>query len=401
VTRAAILAVVVVAAAAGGWTWWRTTARVATSASTAPPGPMPAEAQQLLEEGRQAFDARRFSVSVTKLEEAAARWPHRLEIQFRLGRAYWGQDRPYPISIEKAIDAFGRAVALDVSGADPLGLEALRQFALANVRHERLADARRAYEQLVARETDPELVDYAQGQIEEIDLDVGVFVPPPDAVFNAKGQVLWPVGPGRMRTNQFFEKGRHTLDPVKEEQYYRLAIQADPTMHQGYNNLGVALMHQGRCAEAIPVFQEAQRVWAVSNASAGPYYPEANTWLLRCYVDLGDVDRALEQWKIVNAIPQRDNWSVLQWLRLKILTGLAAEAIPVLEQGADDDPEHVEVLQALASAYAAVGRHADAAAMMDRALSAIPHGHAFFHHLLDPWRAQRDEWRQAAGGGVP
>lgn len=294
--------------------------------------------------------------------------------------------------------AFERAVTLDPGLRTEPGLLALRALALTYVRNERMPDARRAYASLLERDPDESRHNGYRAQIDEIDLDLGVYQPGPDAIFNAQGEFLAPLGPTGMRTNQPFEKGRHTQDPVKAETYYKTAMATDPLLHQAYNNVGMALVNQGRYQEAIPYFEESDRVFRIGRESAGQPYTRAHTWLIRCYVELGDLEKATDHWQIVQNLPDRDNWTSLWGLRLAIAAGQAADALPLLESAAADDPEHVEILHALALAYAALGRYADAATTMAEAIDAIPAGHAHFHHLLTPYRAELADWRARASG---
>lgn len=337
------------------------------------------------EQGRHALHQRRFRDAVVDLEAAARSLPDDIDVHFLLGRAYWGEDRPYPISAAKAIAAFQRAVALDVTNDSPLGLEALQQLAVTCVRNERVVEARQVYTTLVARVTDRDLDDRYLTQIDEIDLDLGVYVPPPDARFNTRGEVLAPIGPRRMRTNRWFEKGRHTQDPVKEELFYRKATETDPAMHQGWLNGGVAVMNQGRYRDAIPLLQEAAKVWRLEHPT-GPPYVRAHTWLMRCYLELGDLDGANTHWTLVSEAPF-DNWVVLMRLRLLVAQGRATEALPALEAGAVDDPEHVELLYTLALARTGTRQYAAAADAMERALAAIPPNHPHFTHRRDDFAA--------------
>ena len=270
-------------------------------------------------------------------------------------------------------------------------LAALEQLAFAAVRHERLAEARSAFVRLAARHTDPQRRARFLTQIDEIDLDQGVYRPPLKTNFNSRGDVLGPVGPLQMRTNQHFEKGRHTSDPVTAEAHFRRAIVTDPTMHQAYLNLAQAIVHQHRCAEALPYLEEADRVWRINHPDEPPY-ERAHVSFVRCYLELGDVEKAIAHQRILDAIPGQDNWEVLYALRIRIAAGSAADVIPVLEDGALADPDNVDVLHALATAYAATGRYADAARQMQDALDAIPAGQPVLTPLIEPWNARRIEW---------
>jgi len=348
------------------------------------------QAATLREDGRRAVETRRYREAVALLEQSAAMAPS-VDTFFLLGRAYWGEDRPYPISAAKAITAFRRAVELDPDLTSSTARTGLEQLALAAVRNERLDEARSAYERLLVGESDPERVARFQTQIDEIDLDRGVYRPPLKTNYNARGEVLGPVGPRQMRTNQNFEKGRHTADPVRGEAHFRKAIETDPTMHQAYLNLAQALIQQRRYADAIPFLTEADRVWRI-NHPEGPPYVRAMVSLVTCHLELGHLDQAVEIQRALDAVPGQDNWEVLGAMRLRIETGRAAETIPVLEAGALDDPDNVAVLHALATAYAAVGRYADAVRQIRSALEAIPPDHPFLDRAVEPWRALERTW---------
>lgn len=355
-----------------------------------------ARAQDLREQGRRALDQRRFKRAVARLEESTALVTDDLEAFYLLGRAYWGEDRPYRISPEKAMRAFERAIELDPDQRSSVSLEAHRALALTYVRNERMPEARAAYQALLDRDPDRGRHDGYRAQIDEVDLDLGVYQPGPDAVFNDKGEFLAPIGPTGMRTNQQFEKGRHTQDPVKAEIYYKAALETDPILYQAYNNVGMALLNQGHYRDAIPYFEEADRVFRLARESTGHGYTRAQTWLIRCYVELGELEKAAEHWQIVQALPNRDNWTALWGLRLAIAAGESAVALPMLEAAAAEDPEHVEIQHALALAYADLERYDEAAARMAQAIDAIPDGHAHFHHLLEPYRAKLTDWTNKA-----
>jgi len=353
-------------------------------------------ALDLLQRGRRALDERRFKRAVGLLEGASPLLPDNVDVHYLLGRAYWGEDRPYAISPEKAMRAFERAVTLDPGLRTEAGRLALRALAVTYVRNERMPEARRAYASLLERDPDQSRHNGYRAQIDEIDLDLGVYQPGPDAIFNAKGEFLAPLGPTGMRTNQPFEKGRHTQDPAKAEVYYKAAMVTDPLLHQAYNNVGMSLVNRGRYREAIPYLEESDRVFRIGRESAGHPYARAHTWLIRCYVELGDLAKAAEHWQIVQGLPGFDNWTSLWGLRLAVETGQAAEAVPLLETAAAGDPEHVEILHTLALAYAALDRYGEAAETMAEAIDAIPPGHHHFRHLLAPYDAQLADWRERA-----
>lgn len=349
--------------------------------------------QAPLDAGRRALEERRFRDAVADLKRAVERSPT-VEAYYLLGRAYWDENRPYSISSEQAIAAFEHALALDPGLASPWGVPALEQLGVAAVRNERLDVARRGFVRLRDRETDPDRKMQFVKEIAEIDLDRGEFKPPPDALFNSRGEVVLPMGLGNMETNRNFEKGRHTSNPAREEEHYRRAVETDPAMYQAYLNLGVALSEQGRWTEAIPSLEEADRVWR--RVKGNTPYNRAIRALLKCHIELGSLDKAVEDWTILAGTPVHDDWEVLYGLQLKIALGRAAETIPVLEQGARRDPDNPDVLETLATAYAATRRYAEAARTMKAALDAIPPGQMYLQHRLRPWKALLAQWEAQA-----
>lgn len=126
----------------------------------------------------------------------------------------------------------------------------------------RLSASREAYNRAPRRERDPRLRTRIENQLAELDLTEGTYRPDGRTLFNDRGEVTGGVGPGRMRTNRNFEVARHTSDPLREEEYYRRAIEAHPGMFQPYFNLGLALVHQGRHRDAIPWFLRSDSVFA-------------------------------------------------------------------------------------------------------------------------------------------
>ena len=349
------------------------------------------DSQSALELGRAAFESRRYRTAITHLKAATTEAPDDSEAFYLLGTAYWGEDRPYPISSNKAIDALRQAVELDGDGS--IGLPALEYLATIYLRNERLPEARRSYQQLLKHEMREEIVLLYLTRIDEIDLDTGRYVPTPQNPRNARGEVVDNVGPLRMHTNQYFEKGQHTWDPVKRVNYFSQAIETDPTLFQAYNNLGVALMHLGRCREAVPHFDKALQVRAAMQpASAGPYQ-DPHVWRLRCYIELGNLEKAATDYEALQAMSDYSFFGTLYTIQLAIAVGQAEDAIRPLEQALAEDPDNVEVMQTLAYAYAGVRRTDDAAKMMVEALAAIPPDSQFFRHFVGPWTRQLKTWQ--------
>ena len=146
------------------------------------------DSQSALELGRAAFESRRYRTAITHLKAATTEAPDDSEAFYLLGTAYWGEDRPYPISSNKAIDALRHAVELDGDGS--VGLPALEYLATVYLRNERLPEARRSYQQLLKHEMREEIVLLYLTRIDEIDLDTGRYVPTPQNPRNARGEVV-------------------------------------------------------------------------------------------------------------------------------------------------------------------------------------------------------------------
>ncbi len=352
----------------------------------------------LIARGNAALEARRYREAVKLFEQATAEQPSNADAFYGLGRSYWGPDRLYPISGRRALDAFSKARAL-VEGKDlAFETKVLEAQVVVYLRSERVAEARAIYATLLERETRPERIAYMKTQIGEIDLDLGVFPADELTIKNAQGDILGPIGPNQMRTTRYFEKGRHTRDLTHEEKWYRLASIADPMMYQAHNNLGMALAQQGRYEEALLPLRRADTVWKMSYPKF-PVYRRAHVWLLFCYLELGRLDEARAEWEIIRESKEVDE-DQLAWIfgaRLRIAVGQGAEVLPTLESAARENPEHIELLYALASAYAGVGRFPEAVRTLQEAISAIPEECPYFRTREPRWRRQLEAWNR----GVP
>jgi tetratricopeptide (TPR) repeat protein len=346
-----------------------------------------------------ALEARRFREALRLFDQAVAERPDSAEALYGLGRASWGADRLYPISTRRAIEAFSKARAL-VQGKDPaFETKVLEALVVVHLRSERVSEAREIYVTLIERETRPERIAYMKTQIGEIDLDLGLVQADALTIVNAQGDILGPIGPNEMRTNRYFEKGRHTLDPEQQEKWYRLAAIADPTMYQAHNNLGAALAQQGKYEEALLHLRRADVVWKMSYPRY-PLYLRAHAWLLFCHLELGQLNEARFEGEVISEIPKKDE-DQLAWLfsaRLAIALGRASQVLAPLEQAVREDPEHVEFLHALASAYAGLGRFADAARTLREALAAIPNECPYFRARAPRWRRDLESWTRDASG---
>ncbi len=358
-------------------------------AQTAETGP------DLLARGNAALETRRYREAVRLLEQAATEQPDSADVFYGLGRAYWGPDRLYPISAPRALEAFSKARAL-VEGRDvAFETKVLEAQVVVYLRSERVSEARAIYTTLLEREARPERIAYMRTQIGEIDLDLGVFPANELTITNAQGDILGPIGPNQMRTTRYFEKGRHTRDPAQEEKWYRLASIADPMMYQAHNNLGMALAQQGRYEEALLPLRRADVVWKMSYPKF-PVYRRAHVWLLFCYLELGRLDEAGAEWDLIREVKETDE-DQLAWIfgaRLKIAVGRGSEVLPTLELAARENPDHIELLYALASAYAGMGRFPEAVRTLQEAIAAIPEECPYFRFRVPRWRLQLEAWNR-------
>ena len=158
-----------------------------------------ADDQSVLALGRAALENRQYRAAITHLEAATAAVADVPEAFYLLGVAYWGEDRPYPMSADQAIVALQTAIELDRDG--PVGRLALEHLASVYLRNERMPEARRAYQQLLKYEMREEFVLLYLTRIDEIDLDTGRYVPTTQNPRNARGEIIANVGPLGMHTN--------------------------------------------------------------------------------------------------------------------------------------------------------------------------------------------------------
>ncbi|MEW6321261.1 MAG: tetratricopeptide repeat protein [Acidobacteriota bacterium] len=357
----------------------------------AAPAPPPRIAA-VVEEGRRALEGRRYLEAVRLLTEATRLDPRHGEAHLLLGQAYWADDRSHPLSATRAADAFAAAVALDPSLATAWGRTALEQLAVATVRSERLDEARAAYMRLLEVETREERRARYLTQIDEIDLDRGVYEARAGTEYGPTGEIIGPIGPIRMRTNRWFEKGRHTQDPVKAEEYYRRAREADPVMWQASLNHGIAIAQQRRFTEALPILADAAAKWRAAFPDAPPHQ-RAHLWRLICFLALGRLDEAAGEVDVLTRLPDRDPWVAVYVLRYLVAAGRPEPALERLAGIAAENPESVEVLHALALAQHAVGRRDEAVRTLERALAVIPDGHLTLRYMVQPLSDLLANWR--------
>jgi tetratricopeptide (TPR) repeat protein len=340
--------------------------------------------------GRQAISARRYLEAVRHLTRATAADPTAGEAFYLLGVAYWADDRSISISADKAVAAFQRAVAADADATTSWGRSALTQLAVSAVRSERLAEARRAYQKLLTIENAPDVRARYETQLEEIALDEGVYQPRSQTLRGPTGEMIGPIGPLAMRTNQWFEKGRHTQDPVKAEEYYRRAAEVDPPMWQAHLNYGIALARQRKFAQSLAPLAEAARRWTTARPDQ-PAHLLAHLWRLKAFLELDRLDDAAGEVAVLVTL-DHDPWVQLFVLRYLSATGRADWASPRIEAILRDNPEDVHTLYALALSYRALGRRAEAVQVLDRTLACIPEEHPEFSRWVAPLSSLRAQW---------
>ena len=308
--------------------------------------------EELYQQGNDALAENRNQVAIDYFARVAVYRPHDVELYYWLGVAHWGGD-----DAQGAMEAYRRAIAEDPEATSLWSLYALENLAEVYTRTDHLQESKAAYQRALKREIRPEWIDKIRNQLAELDLTMGSFEPDENSVFNERGEVVGGVGPGLMRTNRNFEIARHTNDPRKEEKYYRLAIETDPGMYQSYFNLGLALVRQDRFAEAIPWFEKSDKVWKRDSDwnPIGIDKADAHAFLARCHLEMGNLRQAESHADLALAADSSLFWTRLYVSRVKIATGQAQEALEALQNLVEANPEHGEVLAALAEARAALG----------------------------------------------
>ncbi len=89
-------------------------------------------------------------------------------------------------------------------------------------------------------------------------------------------------------------------DSVDAENYYRKAIELDPFDQRPLGGLARLLLKVGRSLEAISLLEQAVEWFSVRY---GYGEPATRFLLAEAYVQVGDIPKAIEQWKIVVTIP--------------------------------------------------------------------------------------------------
>ena len=359
--------------------------RTSREPQTESPNP---SAEELYRLGKEALTSGRNRKSIRLLEQAAVHRPRDVELQYWLGVAYWNREQG-----EQAIDSYRLAVELDPESRSEWSLYALENLAEVYTRTDHAEEATKTYRIALTRETRAEWITRIHNQIAELDLALGDYQPDDTTLYNERGEIIGGVGPGQMHTNRNFEIARQTNDPIKEEKYYRLAIDTNPQMYQPYFNLGLALVHQGRYLEAIPWLEESDAVWK-TDADTNPLHldkTDAHAFLALCSLELGELERARHHAQRALEAGEANYWALLYAHRIEIMLGEVDEALAALESLAVDNPEHGETLYALHLAYAAAGQVEKAREILVAAIDSIPDNHPWMVRLRDEW--QTDDGR--------
>jgi tetratricopeptide (TPR) repeat protein len=340
------------------------------------------QAEDLYASGASALTSNRYSVAIRHFHAAIEAGLESPEVYYWLGVAHWHrEDGP------NAVMAYQRALDADSGGESVWSLYAFLNMAEVLTRTDRMAESRRAYERALQRETRSEWIEKIQTQLAELDLATGEFEPDAETVYNDRDEVVGGVGPGMMHTNRPFEIARHTQDPLKEEKYYRQAIDLDPHMFQAYFNLGLALYHQARYAESVEWFLRADSVFRTDteyNPLGGPK-ADAHAFLAAAYLEMNDPARAREHIDISRGTDSGYFWSLLFEQRVRIEEGDVEGARLVLEGMREDSPEHVETIYALAWAHRALEHGDRARSLIDTAVALIPAHHPWLSRQAESW----------------
>ena len=298
--------------------------------------------------GLMAYSDNNYSAAISFLERASVEMSDKVELYYWLGGAYWKKHLA-----AGAIKSYRKAVALDPQHENPFSLYALENLAEVYTRTERLQESMEAYQAALTRETRSAWIAKIKDQIAELHLTMGTYQDDGNTRYNGKGEAIGGIGDGDMRTNRYFEIARHTTDPVKEAIYYQKSIEADPGMYQSYFNLGWALTRQGKYAKAVPAFIRSDEIWRQDknwNPQATPKI-DAHAFLARCYVELGEPEKALDFAEI--ALSSAPNYYYGLLYKARALTKLdrPQEAVSILVGLADTNPDEAETLYALYEGY--------------------------------------------------
>lgn len=300
--------------------------------------------------GLMAYSDNNYSAAISFLERASVEMSDKIELYYWLGGAYWKKQRA-----EGAIENYRKAVTLDPEHENPYSLYALENLAEVYIRTEHLQESMEAYQAALKRETRSGWISKIKDQIAELHLTMGTYQDDGNTRYNEKGEAIGGIGNGDMRTNRYFEIARHTTDPVKEAIYYEKSIEADPGMYQSYFNLGWALTRQRKYAEAVPAFIRSDEVWRQDrnwNPEATPKI-DAHAFLALCFVELGEPEKALDYAEIALGAAPNYYYGLLYKARALTKLDRPQEAISILEDLVNTNPDEAEILYALYEGYSA------------------------------------------------
>jgi len=321
----------------------------AGQASLAPQSSRPETAYDL---GRMALTAEHYTAAISFFEHARLLRPDDLPALFYLAESCRGKGLT-----RRALSAYAEIIRRDPGEKSLYSLFALERSAQLHSRHDRLAEARAAYEKALARETRPEWRLKITNQLAELDLTEGHPRDDGNYRYNEAGEVIGGVGPGDMRTNQNFEIARHTADWKKKEIYFRKAIETDPGMYQAYFDAGLALTKQGRFSGALPFFETANTVWQ-QRSDVNPEGAEkasAYAYLGLCRLKLGQPDSALTLCDRAISLDSTYFKAYLFKAQALMILGRNGAAADILKQLLRASPDDAEVLAEMARAYAGAG----------------------------------------------
>ena len=164
--------------------------------------------------------------------------------------------------------------------------------------------------------------------------------------------------------------------------HFRAAARSKPPQAEAYLNLGIALVHAGQFDEAKSVLEQALAI-APANSEGRLLRQLALANLGQLAEQRGEDEKAIRAYR--SALALRPRWpEVAQRLARMLATHVnadlrnGAEAVAVAEDAVNNSRKpSALLLDALAAAYAEVGRFEDAVAMAERAIAqAEAEGHA-------------------------
>jgi arylsulfatase A-like enzyme/Tfp pilus assembly protein PilF len=182
-------------------------------------------------------------------------------------------------------------------------------------------------------------------------------------------------------------------DPARAAPLLQRVVASDPQIHMAQLQLGIALRHQQKPAEAIAPLRKSIELQPDSpvahyemglalfetgdwKTSAGhfeivvsrmPKFADARFSLGAVYARIDKVPRALEELRAALGLEPRHYRANLLLGRILSLQGDAAAGLPHLERAAEAQPDSAEAHAFLADAYQALGRGQDASRERARA----------------------------------